>query len=308
MSKCLQVGLTLSYAWLTAFAFLLMLRLSGVYISGSAGWLGIAGWWLFCFSSSFFLTDIRLFFRGKYRKPILEEEEKLQRCLREVVVKTSIDKTFRLMIEEEMALNAFATGHHTIVVTRGLLVQTVDDELKGILAHELGHLADKDPIVGSAFTMASLLPQVTTYIYKCVSRIVIKGFFPSGMARTSQGLPGIRQFSLLSGVVCLLLLGYLLHLIHLLQAVVPVLAFVPLFSVLNVVFNFLYFWVSRFIEYKQDAYAYRLGYGPGLRQALQKLAADNLQPVSVFPIILKGSHPVIYNRIRRLEKLERLRA
>src|SRR5258708_36282456 len=113
MSKCFQVGLTLSYVWVTAFAFLLMLRLSGVYISGSAGWLGVVGWWLFCFSSSYFLTDIWLFFRGKYRKPILEEEEKLQRCLCEVLLKASIDKTFRLLIEEEMALGAFATGHHT---------------------------------------------------------------------------------------------------------------------------------------------------------------------------------------------------
>ena len=54
----------------------------------------------------------------------------------------------RVMVLETDALNAFATGnkvgHGTIVVTRGLLDTLSRDELQGVVAHEMSHLANLD--------------------------------------------------------------------------------------------------------------------------------------------------------------------
>ena len=54
----------------------------------------------------------------------------------------------RVMILETEAMNAFATGtkptHGTIVVTRGLLEKLNRDELQGVVAHEMCHLANLD--------------------------------------------------------------------------------------------------------------------------------------------------------------------
>src|SRR6267154_3846563 len=71
----------------------------------------------------------------------------------------------RVMVLETDALNAFATGnkvgHGTIVVTRGLLDTLSRDELQGVVAHEMSHLANLDTcymvIVGVTVGLISLV-------------------------------------------------------------------------------------------------------------------------------------------------------
>lgn len=53
----------------------------------------------------------------------------------------------RLVIIEAAEPNAFAAGWHgggTVAVTRGLLNLLGPQELEAVLAHELGHLANRD--------------------------------------------------------------------------------------------------------------------------------------------------------------------
>src|SRR5579872_1194980 len=108
MSRYLQAGLVLSYVLLTIVAFLLVLQLSGVFVPVVAGWLVILAWLAFCFLSTAAVTGIYLFRHGKLRKPVLEEEEKLHRCWEEVLQRASCERKFRLMIEEETDMGAFA--------------------------------------------------------------------------------------------------------------------------------------------------------------------------------------------------------
>jgi len=68
----------------------------------------------------------------------------------------------RLWVIDEDAPNAFATGrnpaHSSVAVTRGLLQFMNDDEIEGVLAHELGHVKNRDILTASiAATIASAI-------------------------------------------------------------------------------------------------------------------------------------------------------
>ena len=61
--------------------------------------------------------------------------------------------------------NAFATGrnpkHAAVAVTRGLVNAMDDNELSGVLAHELGHIANRDILIG---TIAATFAGAISYL------------------------------------------------------------------------------------------------------------------------------------------------
>lgn len=68
----------------------------------------------------------------------------------------------KLWVIPEQAPNAFATGrnpsHSSVAVTAGILQLLNDDELEGVIAHELGHVKNRDILIGSiAATIASAI-------------------------------------------------------------------------------------------------------------------------------------------------------
>src|SRR5262249_57517401 len=68
----------------------------------------------------------------------------------------------KLYVIQEAAPNAFATGrnprHASVAVTQGLLELMNDDELEGVIAHELSHVRNYDILISSvAATLAGAI-------------------------------------------------------------------------------------------------------------------------------------------------------
>jgi heat shock protein HtpX len=285
MNKTFQIALVALYVLLTGFCFLLSLAISGVYISWLTFYAAMAGWLLFCFLSVYFLGPLHLYFHGRLRQPVMEEEARLQDCFTEVLQRAGCVKKFRLRIAEVEGEEAFACNNNMIAVSKAMLDRLTDEELKGVLAHELGHLMSKDTIVSWAFVTASDLPALVRRVFAILRPIV-------------------RRLLVLT-LVTLVMLFFFKQM--LLRPVVAIVLFLLTFSLLDRLFRWLRLVLSRQCEYKQDAYAHRLGYGAGLRDALKKLAQYGREQVNAYFILMNSTHPVIYQRIRRLEKLEGMR-
>ncbi len=95
-----------------------------------------------------------------YRAQPIEEHEnpELYRIVRELTTEARLPMPKVYMIPQETP-NAFATGrnpeHAAVAVTAGIMRILTLEELKGVLAHELGHVRNRDILVSSiAATLA----------------------------------------------------------------------------------------------------------------------------------------------------------
>ena len=82
----------------------------------------------------------------------------------------------KLYVSPEQQPNAFATGrnpkHAAVAVTEGILRSCTWDELRGVLAHELGHVANRDILIGS---VAAALAVGITYLAQFLQFAAIFG-------------------------------------------------------------------------------------------------------------------------------------
>lgn len=92
----------------------------------------------------------------------------LHRIVEELARNAGIPKP-RICLIPQDAPNAFATGrdpeHGVVAVTRGLLRLLNPDELKGVLAHEMGHIRNRDILVQSvAAVIASTIVMLANFL------------------------------------------------------------------------------------------------------------------------------------------------
>jgi heat shock protein HtpX len=202
----------------------------------------------------------------------------------------------RVMVMETDALNAFATGnrvgHGTIVVTRGLMDTMSRDELQGVVAHEMSHLANLD-------TRYMVVVGVTVGLIALVCDMLLRGMAWGSSGRSSSSSD--RKGS--GGGLLIILL-------------IVVAIFAPLAA------KAVQMAVSRQREYLADATSVQFTRNPnGLISALTKLAAKAapfpgvsratqhlfiVNPVQTFTSkssALMATHPDIADRIARLRNL-----
>ncbi len=116
------------------------------------------------FFSYFFSEKIALASSGAVRLSETENPEVFWRLAR--IVKPLCDRMGlpmpKLWVIPQQAPNAFATGrnpaHSSVAVTAGLLELMQDREIEGVIAHELGHVKNRDILTSSiAATIASAI-------------------------------------------------------------------------------------------------------------------------------------------------------
>lgn len=105
-----------------------------------------------------------------YRAQPLDESSapELFRIVRELTAEASIPMPRIYLIPQETP-NAFATGrnadHAAVAVTEGLWRLLTADEIRGVLAHELGHVRNRDILVSSiAATLAAVVMMLANMV------------------------------------------------------------------------------------------------------------------------------------------------
>jgi heat shock protein HtpX len=205
----------------------------------------------------------------------------------------------KVYLIHDPAPNAFATGrdpaHATVAITSGLRSKLTRDELQGVIAHEMSHIANFD--IRLMLLMAML---VGTVVMLCDLFWQILRFGPGRGSRKDGEKSGGPL------VLVLIIVGVVLAIIA------PILAQIIQLA------------VSRQREYLADATAVQLTRYPlGLANALRKIDADPHEmqnanrgtahlyidnPIEKFEARANSpfaSHPPIQDRIRRLELLAR---
>jgi heat shock protein HtpX len=98
-------------------------------------------------------------------KPISEQEAPgLYQMVRELTTRAEVPMPRLYMIPSEQP-NAFATGrgpkHSAVAVTEGITKLLSEDELRGVIAHELAHIRNRDILTQS---VASAIGAMITYL------------------------------------------------------------------------------------------------------------------------------------------------
>jgi heat shock protein HtpX len=142
-------------------ALTLLLMFIGQALGGRNGMTIGLGFAVFSNVFAYFFSDkIALLSSGA--KPVSREQlPRLYAVMERLAAKANLPVP-KLYVVPEAAPNAFATGrnprHASVAVTHGLLELMNDDELEGVIAHELSHVRNYDILISSiAATLAGAI-------------------------------------------------------------------------------------------------------------------------------------------------------
>jgi heat shock protein HtpX len=238
---------------------------------------------------SYFFSD-KIALASSGAKPVTREQvPRLYQVMERLAAKANLPVP-KLYLIPEPAPNAFATGrnphHASVAVTEGLLQLMTDDELEGVIAHELSHVRNYDILTSS---IAATIAGAITYLASMGRFAMIFGGVGGGDDDRDRG----------GGLGALLMIF-----------LAPIAAMM------------LQLFLSRTREYSADETGARMvGQPYGLISALQKLGAYNQQipTTSVSPstaalCIVKpwfgggtlsslSTHPPLADRIEALREL-----
>jgi heat shock protein HtpX len=232
-------------------ALTLLLVLGGEAIAGERGMtIGLIMAVVMNGVSYFFSDKIALMSSGA--QPVSREQlPRLYEVMERLTAKAGLPMP-KLYVIPQPAPNAFATGrnpsHASVAVTAGLMDLMNDDELEGVIAHELSHVRNYDILITS---IAATLAGTITWIASMGRWAMIFG-----------GFGGSRDDNRGGGLAALIML-----------IVAP-------FAALLIQLG-----ISRQREYQADASGARMvGHPYGLISALEKLGAYNKRiPMDVPP-------------------------
>lgn len=184
-----------------------------------------------------------------------QDHPQLFNVVEEMTIASGMGKMPAVYIIDDPALNAFATGrdkeHAAVAITSGLLSRLNRDQLQGVIAHEMGHIVNRDILF---MQMLGIMAGAIVMI----SDIYVRGMFYSSGGRrrsrsSSNGKGGQAQAIMMVLALVLAILS-------------PILA------------QFIYLAASRRREYLADAQSAVLTrYPEGLASALEVIEQDSQQ-------------------------------
>lgn len=220
------------------------------------------------------------------RKAVGIEKTRLEQLFSDVIEQTNCEYgtsyrlvDFKIKVTDNKIVNASALGYNLIVVTCGAFEAFTDEQLRAILAHEMGHLYYRDSVRRVALIFSSFVTRVLMTLYGMY--VVIVSFF-------SENARGEHANALA-------LIGWL-----------PVLMFLPIVVlnwIVSKIFYLLNRWMSRGAEYRADAFAASLGYKADMIAALGIINQITTYDNSFLSKIL-ATHPATMLRIGALEDNE----
>ena len=199
---------------------------------------------------AYFFSD-KIALRSSGAQPVTREQlPRLYEVMERLVAKARLPMPKLYMIPQP-APNAFATGrnpsHASVAVTAGLMELMNDDELEGVIAHELSHVRNYDILITS---IAATLAGAITWIAHIGQWAMIFGGYSNSRDRRGGGLGALLMIFVAPLAALLIQLG-----------------------------------LSRQREFAADASGARMvGHPYGLVSALEKLGAYNQRiPMNVPP-------------------------
>src|ERR1700690_956864 len=154
---------TLKTTFLLTTLTLLLLAL-GQAFGGQRGMTLALGFAILMNGTAYFFSD-KIALASSGAKPISREESpRLYAVMERLAAKANLPVPKLYMIPQA-APNAFATGrnpsHASVAVTQGLMELMDDEELEGVIAHELSHVRNYDILTSS---IAATIAGAITYI------------------------------------------------------------------------------------------------------------------------------------------------
>jgi|SRR5690348_236531 len=233
---------TIKTAFLLTALTLLLLFIGGAL--GGRGGMTIALIFAIIMNGSAYFFSDKIALMSSGAQPISREQEpRLYAVMERLAAKANLPVPKLYMIPQP-APNAFATGrnprHASVAVTQGLMQLMNDDELEGVIAHELSHVRNYDILTSS---IAATIAGAITWVASMGKWAMIFGGWGGGGSDEREG-------------------GGLAALIMIFVA--------PLAALL------LQLGISRQREYQADASGAKMvGHPYGLISALEKLEAYN---------------------------------
>jgi len=164
-----------------------LVMLAGQAIGGRQGLTFALGMALFMNFFAYWFSDKLALKMSGAQEVDKTEAPQLHQMVEDLVVRAGLPKP-RLYIIPSDTPNAFATGrnpeHAAVAVTSGIMRTLNPDELRGVLAHELAHIKNRDILISS---VAAVLAGAISYLATMAQWAM---FFGGGRSDDEEGGSG----------------------------------------------------------------------------------------------------------------------